>query len=66
MLAVSGHSWNEDRVHPAVLVWFDMMLLLMSICVLAMIMWDAGEKQKNVSAALFLVAGILSMFFVFS
>lgn len=66
MLVISGHYWNGEKVHPGLLALYDMMILLMSVCVLGMIMWDASEKQKNIGAAVFLFAGMFLMFFVFA
>ncbi len=66
MMVIFGHYWNVRKVALSILILYDLMLLLLSLCLLAMIMTDAGEKRKNINAIVFLIAGVLSLFFVFS
>jgi len=65
LFAISGHHWNADKVVPKMLYTFDFIIALLIILVIAIMMQDATENQKNMKAALLLLASGLSIAPVF-
>ena len=65
MLVTSGHYWNVEQVATKMLFWFDFIIALFSILLVAVLMTDVSDKRKNLNAIILLCAGILSLAFVF-
>ena len=64
MFVGAGHFWNIEKVFPATLYAFDFMFVLLAVFIGAIMMQDASEKRKNVTALLLVIASGLSVAFV--
>ena len=65
MMVVSGHAWNTSRIVPPALLAFDFFIAVMLVFVLAVLMEDASENKKNISAIAFFIAALGAMLYVF-
>lgn len=58
LLSYSGHLWNKIKVIEGMVLWFDLIIFLMILAVVAMLFFDATETRKTIFSFLLLILGL--------